>query len=421
MINKGNAVQYVKARKDGAVSGPAQLADIARKNAFRLIVVLFLENIVWFVLNRVFSGEEWSFFLISQFNIEIFLLMTIIAFIFIAFSKFSVRFVNKFHDISVGYWFIPAIFLTAIIGNAASSIFLLAGARYSEGGLTGGVGVIYAIAKAASLMAMTLSIRAKYCGSPKIGLAWLALLIASLLATIDGLATALTICMFLFIMMDTRGLKGAILVVIAACIGVPLLYIGFMAKFTVIPSYITPEFSFHWAVARMSISSESLYKYLAGESMFSESGVYIDVLKDTYFNRFQVITGGIERLVYPRSVSEGFYMDMSGVSGAGSSPGFYLGLILNGIFSPLMLFIFVWIFAQFFFGFRSVISYPRMYAISFVLKSTHANVTEYLIIFSPVLVAFVGFIVASMVKVRPKNRARKTRQTGDTARAQSSA
>lgn len=380
------------------------LARIARANAVRLMIVLFFQEIAWLVLHRLTLAKGWAFYHISEFHLTTFLLMVLLASSAVAIAALFARSISRFPRIQMGGKVINVTFLVAIIGNIISADFLTEGARYTAGGLTGVTGFIYGVAKTASLMAMVFALKGKYGQGRPVNRILLLAFILSVFATIDGLATALTITCFLFLMLETSGWQRVAIFFSLSLVTAVVFYYGLSAKFTELPAYFTPEFAVRWAIARMSIAAESLYKFLSGESMFNEPYAYIDLLKESYYNRYQLLIGERPLFNYPKSVAEGFYMDMHGRPGAGSSPGLFLGTGIHGIFAPVFLLVFVWLFMQFFFGFSRVLSFVHIFAIGFILKAIHANVTEYIVLISPNTLALFGFTLACLIRTEAARR-----------------
>ena len=389
----------------GAFLVDEKLAAAARTNTSRLIAILFFQEVAWLTLNRMIESDGWVFYYTSQFRLSVYAMLIALA-AFYSWGGFALcRLAPVMPRLRIGNWLVVTIFSLAIIFNVISATFLTQSARYTSGALTGTAGVIYAVSRSFSLMAMVLALKGKYSDGYKISIYILTAFSFGLFITIDGLAGAMTTSAFLFLMFRSKGWKNVIIFLSFSVIAIFIFYVGMNSKFSEIPYYLTPEFSFRWSVSRMSISAESLYKYLSGESMFNEPGSYIDLLKRSYVNRYLVITGQNFFPVYPRSVSEGFYMDMYREVGAGSSPGFYLGTLLHGFFSPFILFATCCIFLQMFYGIKMVFGYVDIFAITLIMKIIHANVTEYVIFFSPTTLALFAFIFASVMVPKVPRRA----------------
>ncbi|RXZ64757.1 hypothetical protein [Pelagerythrobacter rhizovicinus] len=375
------------------------LARVARENTTKLIAVLFFQEAIWLGLNRIVNRGH-TFYITSEFYTPMFLMLIALAGIYTFLGWVFSRGITSFPRIYVRPRAMTLTFLVAIVANVLAAGFLAEGARYNSGELTGVTGVIYAIARAASLMVMVLAIKGRYGRGSPANTFLLIAFVVSMAITIDGLAIALTISAFLCVLLRVKTSHDILLGILAFVLVGTAFYIGFWSKFSVIPAYLTPEFAFRWSISRMSISAESLYKYLSGESMFNDSMAYLDVIQRSYLNRYNVIMGEGFVPSFPRSVSEGFYMDMYRVPGAGSSPGFYLGILLHGLFSPLFLLAFTWMFMQLFYGIRTSFGYVRIFALSLILKVVHGNVTEYIIVLSPSIMIVVLFILACLIEVR---------------------
>lgn len=391
---KSPVTSSVPARNFSADEG---LTKIAQANASRVCIILFFQEIAWLTLSRMFENSGWTFYYASEFKITIYAMLITISVFYMWGATFFCKLSSVLPRFKVGKGVVYVIFIFAIITNIASATFLSEGARYATGGLTGVAGVIYAVSRSLSLMAMVLALKGKYGGGYKIGVAILGAFSLSMFIAIDGLAGALTTVSFLFLIFRSKGWGNVILFTFFIIISIIIFYVGFNLKFKEIPYYLTPEFGLRWTVARMSISAESLYKYVSGESMFNDPGSYIEIIKRSYVNRYLVISGESFVPVYPRSVSEGVYLDMYGNIGSGSSPGFFLGLLMHGIFSPMILFVMCYLFVQIFYGICVVFSYMDIFAISLITKIIHANITEYIVFFSPSTLALLTFIFAGLI------------------------
>ncbi|HEY9090055.1 hypothetical protein [Parasphingorhabdus sp.] len=377
------------------------LSEIARTNTFRFIAVLFVSDVFWLTLNRLMSTTGWVFYNTSSFRLDFYLLTVAGAAFFSLIAYFFCRIITFIPKIPVPKLLIVSIFVAAIFTNLITATFLTEGARYTSEGLTGINGIVYAISRSLSILSIILSIKDKYSERTGINIMIVMALLLSLIATIDGLSIAITISCFVFIYFQTSGFKNIILFLSVLMAFMLLLYLGFQSKFTIIPNYLTPEFALRWSIARMAISSEHLYMYISGESILNGEGEYLKLIIRSWANRWGVIFQGSNILFeYPRAVGEATYFDMYNEYGAGSSPGFYLGILLNKSFSFIFLFGAVYIFGQMFYGIRKIFNIVELYALVLITKVIHANISEYIVFLSPLTLSLFTFVLAAIIVPR---------------------
>lgn len=377
------------------------MEEIARKNTFRFLVVLMFSEVIWLSLSRLLIQNEWTFYNVSRFDWGVYFMAVALAASFSLLALFFCRIVKFLPRLKPSRVLIYGIFMLAMLCNVAAASFLSEGARYTSGGLTGTAGIVYALSRAVSMMAIVIAIKDKYSANPGINKLLVGAFIVSLILTIDGLAIALSISCFVYVYFQSSGFRNVVITAIAAIFVLVLFFIGFQNKFEVVPAYVTPEFAMKWSVARMSISAEQLFKYMSGESILNGSGQYIDLIVRSWENRYDLLFGnGGSLLEYPRTISEAMYIDMYGSIGAGSSPGYFLGILFHGVFSVVFVMGAVFVFAQLFYGIGKVFNFAELYAIFLITKIIHANVTEYVVFMSPATLVLATFLIATLITVR---------------------
>jgi hypothetical protein len=370
---------------------------VARRNAMVLVAFLYLQEVFWLIASRLRIGFFDPIYIVYYWDWLLFGLFVFSACVFAIFGLLAGKIAYPLPRVKLPRWIILGIISFAIILNFYSFFTLESNARYVSGGLTGVAGVIYGVKNAMSMAAFIILIRAKESGWFPI--AWICALIISNIINIDGLASALTLGVFVFLYLDVN-LHNFRRIIFALMLGSVLLYFGFSTKFSQIPDYLTPEFMLNWVIARFSIQAEQMYTYIAGGSLINNQASYIDILFRMISNRFDLVFGGNLVLEYPRSVSEATFYDMMGYYDAGSSPGALMGTALHGPLFFVVPLVFSFIFLQFFYGIRRKISFIQICAYSYLFKIVHSNFSEYLVIISPTLLTVILFIVASLVELK---------------------
>ena len=334
--------------------------SVVRRNTCYFLCFLYLQDVFWLALSRVNFASGQALYNVAPFDWLYLLEFATLALGFSLVCVFFCYVIRPFGQIASSRCLILAVLLVSIILNFISVFIIGEGARYESGGLTGVGGIVYVLKQSFSLASVVIILRHK----SVVGLvpARLVLLFAASLAvTIDGLASALYLGVFLFLYLDVK-VKSPFKLALFGGAGAGLFWFGIAAKFSVLPDYFTPSFMLDWTIARFSIQAEQAYNYLSGESIIGRDVQYLELVLNAFSNRLDLVLGDPVFFSYPRSLSEALLFDMTGGYGGGSSPGVLLNTILQGPFFfmvPLMLSV---IFMQFFYGFKEKFS---------LLKSLH--------------------------------------------------
>lgn len=386
---------------------PVARLIVARRNAAFLIAFVYLQDIFWLAISRISHLFREPFYRVAPLDWSSVFIYIALGIIFSAVGIVAVYAFKPLAKIKVSPGFILAIVGAAVVLNFVRLATLDSNARYVSGGLAGGGGIIYGISQAFNLAAGLLSIRQKKIGNP-LPRFWNLIFFFTLFLTVDGLASALSAGIFIFLAFDLGAMKfrfkfrsakkylGLILLLLL------LLWIGFNSKFSEVPDYLNFEFISTWLIARFSIQAEQMYNFVAGQSVFNTYINYWDLILRSISNRVDLLVGNSIFVEYPRSVSEALYYDMMGAYDAGSSPGILLGTTLQGpvafLIAPLFL---AFLFLQLFYGFEKKISILEVFAYSFALKGLHSNFSEFFTVVSPTIVyAFFFFIGCLLVSRR---------------------
>lgn len=370
----------------------------ARYNTAFFLFFLYFQDIFWLTISRIRAELFDSTYYIAPGEFSIFLLFIFLSLGFALLGLFAGFVARPLPSVNIGRQGILLFITIAIFINAYFFFSAQGNIRYMSGGLTGIAGVLYGIKNAVMLSALVIIIKARENGFFPIP--WIITLLISSSLNIDGLASALTLFFFAFLVFNYH-IKSIFRLIFITFIAVLLLYIGFSMKFSSMPDYLNQDFFINWVIARFSIQAEQAYLYLTGASIINNDISYLELLVRMISNRIDLVMGINFTIQYPRSVSEALFYDMMHYYGAGSSPGVFLGTILQGpIFSLIVPFVFGFIFIQFFYGLNKRISFVPLCAYSFAFKAIHANFSEYLTIVSPTLLVVILFVIASLLKLK---------------------
>jgi hypothetical protein len=377
---------------------PVNALSLARRNTGFLVALLYLQDIFWLIASRIKQLFFEPIYLVSSFEWPLFVLFILISILFAGISLATARLMRPIRRIPASRGIIPAIILLAIAFNLLQFFYLSINARYNTGALTGAAGLIYFISQALNMAVIVIAIRGKKCAGeiPKF---WILFFSASLVLKIDGLASALLIGMFALILFDIRIHRPGRAIALFL-LSVVVLWIGFQAKFSYVPDYLTPEFMFRWSISRFAIQAEQMYTFLAGQSVIGNDVPYLDLVFRAFSDRLDIVMGNPLTIEYPRSVSEATFFDMQGAFGAGSSPGALLGTALQGAFFFLPPFFFSFLFMQFFYGIIEKATITHLLAYSFIFKALHSNFSEFLTIISPVILLVAVYLVSCLIAPR---------------------
>ncbi len=382
--------------KSARFTARSEKLSVAQRNTVWLMAFLYLQDIFWLSVSRISLSYYPPMYNVARFEWPLFGLFVIIAVLFAAIAMAAAQMLRPLRKILVPRWVIPGIIVTAILLNFMKLALLADNARYVSGALTGTAGVVNGVSSALVLASIVLFVRMQKLGSPLSKPLFITFMV-SLVITIDGLAAALTLGMFMLLILDVR-LRRPGRVIVLTVLGLGLLWVGFTAKISEIPIYMTPQFFIQWVIARFSIQAEQMYTFLAGQSVIGNSISYLELILRAISDRFDLVLGRPLTLEYPRSVSEATYYDMMGTYYSGSSPGALLGTALQGPFFFIVVpFVFTFLFLQYFYGITRKVNLVHICAYSFVFKSVHANFSEYLTIISPNLLTVAIFALSCLL------------------------
>jgi len=378
------------------------MLSLAQRNTASLMAFLFLIEIFWLVASRLVRATIYvhSSYRVSPLEWGPMILFALLAVFFAWVSRTGAYLVRPLPKIQISHLAMRAIILVAVAVNVLMLVSVDQDARYTSGALTGISGVIYGFSQALTMTSLLLVLRHRDMSSrvPQ----WLVLvLLASYGLTIDGLAKALLLAVFLGLYMDVQ-VRRPLRLAVASGVGVALYWLGISAKFVDVPEYFTPSFIVRWVVSRFAIQAEHMYTYLSGESIVGDRISYFDLVGRAIIERFELVFNGDTFYEYPRSLSEALYYDAWGFYGAGSSPGIFLGTAVQGYWLFLVVPLFMtYVFFQFFYGTLKRVSFLHIAAYSFLFKGVYTNFSEYLTIISPNILYLAFFVLGCLIIARP--------------------
>jgi len=373
--------------------------SVARRNTAYLVAFLYIQEIFWLSVSRVQLVFYEPKYKVAEFEWVLFISYALLALIFSAVGVVAARFMRPIKRLSVSNRAVLAIIVIATSLNVFVSLTISDSARYTSGALTGLNGVVYGLSRSFSLVSMMIFVRERVNGTPLPWL-WLTVFVFSLVLTVDGLAPALTIGVFLLLVSNLRINRPA-RVVLVVPVAVAVLWVGFHAKFHEVPAYLTQEFMARWTIARFAIPAEQMYTHLAGESIIGDQISYVKLVLRAISDRVDLLSGAPFMVEFPRSVSEALYFDLHGEYGGGSSSGAFLGTALQGAFFFVPPIVFAFLFLQYFYSLRVKVTFVQLCAYSFLFKGVHASFYEYLAVISPTLL-YVGMFMLGALLVPSK-------------------
>lgn len=315
-------------------------------------------------------------------------IVAICSFVIACFTAFSFK---LFRQIALPTQFVKALTWSATLSNVVSALFLAHNARYVSGGLTGGSGVLYALSTSLTFLVMLLYVRDRLRGF-RFGVSvTLVAFIASTIIQIDGLARALTVFVFLYLMFPVQRARTFIFLGAA---GVSLVYIGLLLKFGGDISGVNIQHLVFWIISRFTINAESLNTFLAGHSVIAGSSDFYHIVSKSIQYRIDLVSGSPAHIEFPKSVSEAIYYDLYQSTGSGSSPGFLLSSIFVG--GDLLFFIvpiiYAYLLRMYFKNILVSVGILEILAITYLLKGVVSDISEILTVISPEFIFFSFFL-----------------------------
>lgn len=376
----------------------------ARSYAAMLCALLVGQEVVWFALSRVFAFPFYDFYEISPVKGEVILLSIFLLILSVFFCVLACFLVVPFKKLFLRSSDLKVVILVSVLVNIYLVIFLSDSARYEAGGLSGLNGVLYFFSSILNIFIAVVLVRhGDMVFSKSFRLFYVYVFLLSLLLRIDGLSSALFLFCTFVLFKSGSGFRLRTICFIATVAATGMV-IGFFSKWAEVPDYLSLDFFLRWVLARFSIQAEHAFTYLSGDSILN-SGVcgVCDVFYNSILNRLHFAGLSDGAYLYPRSVSEALFFDMRGEYGAGSSPGFFLGALLLGPLYFVGIGIVAILFVNFFYRSTNYIPVWLFPALIFFSKGVHANILEYFIVVSPLILYSGSFLLACLVNLVNSN------------------
>lgn len=368
----------------------------ARRNTAILLVILYVGDVFWFLMSRSGFVVNRSYE-VAEFDLVSFVALIVASVALSLVAVVSAYILRPLPKIKVSGSAIYFIIFLAILLNILSVIVVDPQARYRGGQFTALSWMIYTLANAFSLATVMMILRENSL-EDKVSKKWIVAFLVSYGFTIDGMASALTLFVFIYLILDVRKIsfRKALILGLFATI---LFTAGFYAKFDEVPNYVTPSFMMQWAISRFSIQAEQMYTYTAGDSIIGSEYSYLELVGRDFGRRFNAAIGESASVTHPRNLSEATRFDMhKSYDNAGSSAGALLGTVYLGPFFFVPPLFYAFLFIQHFYGVSRNLSIASLVAYAFAFKVLHANFSLYFVVMSgPFISAAVFLITCSLV------------------------
>lgn len=380
-----------------------QLFGYARWNTASFVALIYLIEICWLAASRFLAEfSDYEAYRIIELDLASVAIMVSVAVAYSVIGVFGAYIAAPIPRISIRRLWLNSFVLLACLSKIVSFFVISQGARYTSGGLTGVAGMVYSVSAALALGAMIVVVRQRLSNNMQTPIWLVVALIACFAINIDGLAGALTLATFCFLMLKPATINKPLYLFLGIVAMVLVLWAGLTAKYpNGLPDYFTPSFMATWVVARFAIQAEQMYTYVTGNSIIGNLIGYYDLLLRMNLDRIDIIIGRGVILEYPRSINEAIYFDMSGDFGSGSSSGILLGTYMMGALGVVVPVVMSFVFFQLFWGSASKLSFARLLALSFLFKQIYANISEYQVLVSPSLLYLFVFIASCLVTAAP--------------------
>ena len=299
---------------------------------------------------------------------------------------FGYRLSFTFRQQKMAFVSIEVTLILLIIFNILTLYFIPSGARYIDGTFTKWTLLLYFFKNGFFVWATIASLS----GKNEVGLFLKYCSILSCLLIVDGLASALSIFAFTYLLLkDTRFFKYWFVF-----FGASLLYLGLASKGDI--SHLITGLN-AWVVSRFSIPVETLGLYLNGEHYFKSIFDFTDFLTESFACRTSSFfnNGGRACQEISSIGSANYYSlygEIKGGSGTGIILSLYLGLMLS--FIPLIVF-----FCGISIIFRSAgkADYLSLFIFAWILKGVYFNILDIYTIFNQSFFLFFFFLLGVAV------------------------
>lgn len=365
-------------------------------NHLTFISIIFLTEIVLFILSRLLVDDQFAFYTRAPINflstvgfISYLLIIPLIMHLFA--SSIPILRAAQIR-MSTFNWLVVASCMLLTL----KWIIIASDARYT-GGLTGLNGLINGLSYSTFMFIVVVASRMRRRNIAPHSLPMLVLFFCAGLS-LDGFSSALTLLASIYLVFFC-GRRNTVSIYFFAVASIFLLTLGLLTKYNNgIPAYFTPQYASIWALSRFSIQAEQLYSFFAGKLSIQNFWDTSGLILRSIGMRFDLVLTGQYENIFPRSVSEAIHFDMKGYYHSGSSPGLSLGLLLLGPFSiPVVILLFVFL-RQYFRGSTRPLTLIEIIFLSFIFKGIYSDITEHFTIISPTLLYSVCMFLGTFVE-----------------------
>lgn len=209
---------------------------------------------------------------------------------------------------------------------------------------------------------------------------------------LDGLAPAMTLFCFAFLMIDVRKKRR---LAIAGILAGALLSLGVAAKYA--ERDVNPTALVGWSIARLVINDEQLYTAMNTDQFGSTSRNWGVVLGQAEYGVKRLLTKEYSSVRF-KTFSEYLYFSLYGADNSGSTPGALLASYLLGgiILSPLLLAISLYPAYAYFCSLPGKVSMLQLIALLFLLKPSHSDLPGVIAVISiSCLLYFLTFAIGA--------------------------
>ena len=379
-----------------------------------IFALLFMIDMVPSLVSRVFDLRH-GFYTSDVTSAQVVLSVVIVClnFIFLCILVVSVRsFLRIRITIPDRLFLVSAIALTLYLSYKLNGFSpVIGGARYTSGGFSGLSIFLYSINL--FLFYFCVFWYAKIVNIDRATRRLIIIYFLTQLLLVDGVGPVITFVFAWFIYKVKNKSRG---VTLKYALGISsIIVLGTMIKFYDFESgELDREYWLvaSWVISRFSIKHESLLLWINGESYTSSVLQYYSLLCDSFTNRLNFIFGTADYQL-PRSISESIYIDLYGIGGSGSSPGFAYGLVLSGFGGILIPIIIVFFMKQYFADLNTKLGWVHVLVFAYMFGQLFTNIFEIQILVSPSAGMFFGFVLASLLTNRLDETYYVGRKKGD--------
>lgn len=366
--------------------------SIAKKNASRLLWCVVAVEALYYCIALFWANKYliYDFQLLSTWGLIRFLWGGCV---FIA-AVYLLSIVNyKYFTIRMRF-FKPLVYIVSISLNIILSFYISNSFRYESGAISGYVGLIYVITHYSNIFFVVFMLREKHV-SGQIDQKYFLMWAISFALRLDGLSSALFLfCFIVLIYIETINLKSILVFLFAAGV---LGLVGFEKKMNGLDFDLQPIYS--WIFSRFYIQTHQLVSYLNDSSIVNGTFYYWDLIFSSIGYRIDYILYGVIPMSSPKSISEAMFYDVWGTYDAGSSPGLFLDLFMQGPAAIITLLVIFYIFNKFFSDYKETVKIWQLPFYLYIFKELISNTGEFYAVISIMFGSLIAYYLAVTIKV----------------------